>query len=80
MWWLGGAGLACAVAGLLLLAEDARLSGAATTGDLLDVLRLGLYWAWAWMVWKTARNVRRAVWTPLARLLALAGVGLMFLV
>jgi hypothetical protein len=56
------------------------LSGAATTGDLLDILRLGLYWAWAWMVWKTARNVRRPVWTPVARVLALAGVGLMFLI
>ena len=80
MWWLGGAGLVCAVAGLLLLAEDARLSGAATTGDLLDVLRLGLYWAWAWAVWKTAPNVRRRVWTALARILALLGIGLMFLV
>jgi hypothetical protein len=79
VWWLGGAGLACAVAGLLLLAEDARLSGAATTGDLLDVLRLGLYWAWAWMVWKAAPNVRRRVWTALARILALLGIGLMFL-
>jgi hypothetical protein len=56
------------------------LSGAATTGDLLDVLRLGLYWAWAWAVWKTAPNVRRRVWTALARILALLGIGLMFLV
>ena len=80
MWWLGGAGLACAVAGLLLLAEDARLSGAAATGDLLDVVRLGLYWVWAWAVWKAAPNVRRRVWTAVARILALLGVGLMFLV
>ena len=80
MWWLGGAGLACAVAGLLLVAEDARLSGNATTGDLLDVLRLALYWAWAWAVWKTAPNVRQRVWTVVARILALLGVGLMFLV
>jgi hypothetical protein len=32
------------------------------------------------MVWKTARNVRRPVWTPVARVLALAGVGLMLLI
>jgi hypothetical protein len=32
------------------------------------------------MVWKTARNVRQPLWTPVARGLALAGVGLMFLV
>jgi hypothetical protein len=80
VWWLGGAGLACAVVGLLLLAEDARLSGALIRADLFDVLRLGLYWAWAWMVWKKAPNVRRPIWTPVARVLALAGVGLMFLV
>jgi hypothetical protein len=62
------------------LAEEARLSGALVWADVLDVLRLGLYWAWAWVVWKAAPNVRRRVWTPIARLLALAGVGLMFLV
>ena len=48
-------------------------------GDLLDLLRLALYWAWAWAVWKTAGNVERSFWTPVARTLALAGVGLMFL-
>lgn len=80
MWWLYGAGLACAVFGLVLLAEDARLSGALIRADLFDVLRLGLYWAWVWMVWKSAPNVRRAVWTPVGRILALLGVGLMFLI
>jgi hypothetical protein len=49
-------------------------------GDLLDVARLALYWVWAWAVWKTAPNVRRRIWTPVARIVALAGVGLMFLV
>jgi hypothetical protein len=80
VWWLWGAGLACAVSGLLLIAEDARLSGSPVVGDLLDVVRLALYWVWAWAVWKTAPNVRRRIWIPVARILALAGVGLMFLV
>jgi hypothetical protein len=31
-------------------------------------------------VWKAAPNVRRRVWTAVARILALLGVGLMFLV
>jgi hypothetical protein len=48
-------------------------------GDLLDLLRLALYWAWAWAVWKSARNVDRPFWTAAARALALSGVGLMFL-
>jgi hypothetical protein len=80
VWWLYGAGLACAVTGLLLVAEDVRLSGSPVLGDLLDVVRLALYWVWAWAVWKAAPNVRRRIWTPVARILALAGVGLMFLV
>jgi hypothetical protein len=32
------------------------------------------------MVWKVAPNVRRPVWTPLARVIAFGGVGLMFLI
>jgi hypothetical protein len=79
VWWLWGAGLACAVSGLLLIAEDARLSGSPVVGDLLDVVRLALYWVWAWAVWKSARNVERPFWTLAARALAVAGLGLMFL-
>jgi len=44
-----------------------------------DVVRLALYWVWAWAVWKSARNVERPFWTPAARALAVAGLGLMFL-
>ena len=49
-------------------------------GRHLDVARLALYWVWAWAVWKTAPNARLRIWTPVARIVALAGVGLMFLV
>jgi hypothetical protein len=79
VWWLYGAGAACAIIGLLLIAEDARLAGSPVLGDLLDLLRLAVYWAWAWAVWKSARNVERPFWTPAARALAVSGVGLMFL-
>jgi hypothetical protein len=67
------------VTGLLLIAEHVRLEGSPVLGDLLDVLRLALYWVWAWAVWKSAPNVQRPLWTPVARTFALAGVGLMFL-
>jgi hypothetical protein len=80
VWWLGGAAAACAIAGLVLLAEAARLEGAATQGDILDIARLAVYWAWGWAVWKSARNVERPLWTPLARLGVLAGLALMFLI
>jgi hypothetical protein len=62
----------------VLIAEAARDAGAAVQGDLLDVLRLGVYWAWGWAVWKSARNVVRPAWTPIARLGVVAGLALMF--
>jgi hypothetical protein len=64
----------------VLVAEVARDDGSATQGDLLDALRLGVYWAWGWAVWRSARNVARPLWTPLARLGVLAGLALMFLI
>ncbi|HJS76773.1 MAG TPA: hypothetical protein VJ778_05145 [Burkholderiales bacterium] len=63
-----------------MLAEAVRLEGSAVQGDLLDLLRLGVYWAWGWAVWKSARNVERPLWTPLARVGVLAGLGLMFII
>jgi len=62
----------------VLLAEAARRAGAATQGNLLDALRLAVYWAWGWAVWKSSRNVARPLWTPLARAAVVAGLGLMF--
>ena len=64
----------------MLLAEDVRIEGESTQGDLLDILRLAVYWAWGWAVWKSARNVERPIWTPLARFGVLAGLALMFLI
>jgi len=62
------------------VAEAARDGGSALQGDLLDVLRLGVYWAWGWAVWKSSRNVTRPLWTPLARAGVIAGLLLMALV
>ena len=64
----------------MLLAEEVRLEGEAAQGDILDIVRLAVYWAWGWAVWKSARNVERPLWTPLARAGVLAGLALMFLI
>jgi hypothetical protein len=64
----------------VLVAEEARDAGSALQGDLLDVLRLGVYWAWGWAVWKSSRNVERPLWTPLARAGVVAGLVLIVLV
>jgi hypothetical protein len=68
------------IGGFVVLAEEVRLEGEATQGDILDVLRLALYWAWGWAVWQSAPNVGRPLWTPLARAGVLAGLALMFLI
>jgi hypothetical protein len=65
---------------LVLIAEEARDAGSSVQGDLLDVLRLGVYWAWGWAVWQSARNVARPLWTPLARAAVVAGLALMILI
>ena len=58
----------------MLIAEEARDAGASVQGDLLDVLRLAVYWAWGWAVWKASRNVQHPFWTYLARAALLLGV------
>jgi hypothetical protein len=80
VWWLWGGAAACAVVGLALLAEAARLEGKATQANVLDALRLALYWAWGWAVWRSSRNVVRPLWTPLARAGVVAGLALMILI
>ncbi len=80
MWWLWGAAAACVIAGLVLVAEAARDEGSAVQGDLLDVLRLGVYWAWGWAVWKSAPRVDRQLWTLLARAAVVVGLVLLALI
>jgi len=67
------------VVGLSLLAEHSREAGASVQGDLLEVLRLALYWAWGWAVWKCSRNVARPVWTVAARAAVVGGLVLLLL-
>jgi hypothetical protein len=56
-----------------------REAGASTQGDLLEVVRLIVYWAWGWAVWKCARNVSRPVWAYAARAAVIGGLGLLVL-
>ena len=43
-----------------------------------EALRLALYWGWCYLTWRAAVNVRRSLWTPLAR--AALAVGLVTVV
>jgi len=74
VWWLWGLALAIAAGGLIAAAEAVRDAGHERWGDVLDLSRLALYWAWLLRVWKCARNVGNPVWTPLARIGAVLGL------
>ena len=74
VWWLWGLALALATAGLIVAADNVRDAGHQRWGDVLDLARLALYWAWLMRVWKCSRNVGNPVWTPLARVAVVLGL------
>ena len=63
---------------MLYYAEQLRLAQRPAWADLLDVLRIAVFWLWCWTAWLCARNVERRLWTPLAR--ATLAAGLVFMV
>jgi hypothetical protein len=74
IWWIAGAPLVVLMVGMVFLAEKARYAGYPSWGDLLDVMRFLLYFAWSRFAWRCSRNVDWPVWTPLARGILAAGL------
>jgi hypothetical protein len=66
--------VACAAAALLYFAEQLRLESRPGWADLLDVVRIALFWLWCWAAWLCARNVAHRIWTLLARMTLAAGL------
>lgn len=67
VWWLWGIPVAWIATALLLGAEQFRLNGWSPAGDLLDIVRLAVYWFWCRAAWLSSRKVVNPLWTPLAR-------------
>jgi hypothetical protein len=67
VWWLAGIPVAGLTTGLVILAEDMRMTGGDGSGDALDVARLLVYFAWFRPAWRCSRNVGHVHWTWLAR-------------
>jgi hypothetical protein len=80
VWWLLGTPVACAAAALLYFAEQLRLEQRPAWADLLDVVRIALFWLWCWAAWICSRNVERHIWTPLARVTLAAGLVFMVII
>lgn len=76
VWWGGGISVALISAALMIAAERVRGLGAWAWGwgDACDAARLVVYVAWFLPAWRCSKNVRRAVWTPLARVALLSGL------
>ena len=80
VWWVYGAPVACAVFLLVVLAEELRLASRPAWADLLDAVRLAMFWLWCWPAWICAGNVVRRVWTPLARVMLAVGFAFMVVI
>lgn len=51
IWWLWGMPVGWLTVAMVIAAEEFRLAGWAPAGDLLDVLRLAVYWGWCRLAW-----------------------------
>jgi hypothetical protein len=67
VWWLWGIPLALITSALVLGGETAREARLHSLGNLLDVVRLALYWFWCRMAWKCSANVDHPAWNVLSK-------------
>ena len=74
VWWLWGLPVAWATSALLVGAEFVRVEGLHRTGDVLDLVRLGMYWLWLRLAWRCADNVDHRAWSFLARAALVTGL------
>jgi hypothetical protein len=73
IWWLWGIPVGWTVSGLIIVAEIVRNAGYWGCGDLCDVVRLLIYFAWARLAWRCAHNVRDSRWALVSRFALSAG-------
>lgn len=74
IWWLWGIPTAWGASALIVFAESTRNAGYDGWGNLLDVVRLALYWWWMRLAWKCAGNVENPFWTYASRTLLALGL------
>ena len=73
VWWLWGIPVGWTTSGMIIFAEFIRAAGYWGCGDLIDVLRLLVYFSWARLAWRCSHNVRNRRWTPVSRFALGAG-------
>jgi hypothetical protein len=73
VWWLWGIPVGWTTSGMMIFAEIIRDAGYWGCGDLIDVIRLLVYFAWARLAWRCSHNVQDRRWTPVSRFALGAG-------
>ena len=74
VWWLWGIPVAWTASGMIVIADIVREAGYWGVGDLMDVVRLLVYFAWARLAWRCSHNVQYAHVTPVVRFALGAGL------
>jgi hypothetical protein len=74
IWWLWGIPVGWVASAMIVSAELIRSAGYWGYGDLLDVMRLLVYYAWARLAWRCSHNVENPRWTLVSRLALGAGL------
>jgi hypothetical protein len=80
VWWLWGVPVAWITSALVLLAEELRMAGLHSAGNLLDVAKLAVYWYWCRLAWRCSGNVGNPVWTFLSKGALAVGLGVTVLI
>ena len=73
IWWLWGIPVGWATSGMMIFAEFIRDAGYWGCGNLIDVVRLLVYFCWARLAWRCSHNVINQSWTPVSRFALGAG-------
>lgn len=76
VWWFLGIPVGMTTSALTIAAELVRAAGTDYWGwgDLLDVVRLLVYFGWAQLAWRCSHNVTDWKWTPVSRIALSAGL------
>ena len=73
-WWIYGPAAVATVLALTFAAEYAYFAASTALEHLFIAVKLAVYWLWFRLAWKCSRNAANGVWTPVARILLIAGL------
>jgi hypothetical protein len=67
VWWKWGVPVAWITSALVIAAEESRLAALPSLGDLLDILRIAVYWFWCRLAWRCSASATHRAWEILSK-------------